>query len=169
MAATAQELKEEIEERRRAVDDDLEALGDKVSPSKVARRRADAVGSRFSAMRDSVMGSASGAAGSVKDGATGIPQQIGSTTRGNPLAAGMVAFGLGLVVAAALPASRPERQAAAKVDPTLDALAHKAVEQGREVAGEMAAPVKEAAQDVADAATQRAQSVKSTATGSSSS
>ena len=165
MAATAQELKEEIEERRRAVDDDLEAIGDKVSPSKVARRRADAVGSKLSSAKTAVMGSAGDAAGSVRSGATAIPGQISSTAQGNPLAAGLVAFGLGLVVAAALPASDAERRAAASVDPLLDDLAHTAVEQGRTAAAELEAPLQEAVHDVADAATRGATAVKDTATG----
>lgn len=172
MAATAQELKSEIEDRRRGIDEDLNALSDKVNPTKAARRRAEAARDKLGSAKDAVMGTASNAAGSVTGGASdvassagAVPGHITATTRGNPLAAGLVAFGLGMVVSALIPASEPERRAAAAVDPHLDSLARAAADHGREVASELREPAKAAIQDITDDATQRASAVQETASG----
>ncbi len=104
-----------------------------------------------------VAGRVGEAAGGFADSAaTGIgqgPARVKGSTQGNPIGAGLVAFGLGLLAAAAIPPSSAERQAASSM-------------------GRQLAPVKEHLQEVAqeiggatrDSAQQAAQQVQSTAT-----
>ena len=99
---------------------------DKVSPQRVVERRKEAAKNSLSSVRDKIMGSAdkaksqavelgsgvsssaSDAAASVKGSAQSAVGTLESTTAGNPLAAGAVAFGAGVLIAALLPASEKE-------------------------------------------------------------
>jgi len=116
-------MRQEIERKRSDLTSDIEAIEDRVRPSSVARRRTESVRSSWRGVREAVMGrvedttsSASDLAGSVAD----APQQMTSVAQGNPLAAGVVAFGLGLVAAALLPETNSERQMVDSVRPQLE-------------------------------------------------
>ena len=52
---------------------------------------------------------------SAQSAVTGAPAQLTSQARGNPLAAGLIAFGVGLLAGSLLPTSAAEQQAATKV------------------------------------------------------
>src|SRR3546814_15663236 len=74
---------------------------------------------RMSRMRERVMGAAddtTSALGermeSMADTVTSAPDMARSSTQGNPLAMGLVSFGVGLVAASLLPARRQERHLA---------------------------------------------------------
>lgn len=81
------------------------------------------------------------------------PGQLKRRTRGNPLAAGLVAFGLGALVGGALPSTKVEKrhaeQAKEQAQPLLD--------QAQDVARDTAASLKEPAQDVAQSVKGKAQ------------
>jgi hypothetical protein len=89
--------------------------------------------------------------------ASSAPEQARQRARGNPLAAGLVAFGAGWLLSSLLPATEPEQQAAAQVKDL-------AMEKGRPVAQDLGQAGQEAAQSLRESAQQRAQSVKETAT-----
>lgn len=110
-----------------------------------------------SAARDTVAGKASAAA----DAVSSAPQQARRAARGNPLAAGLIAFGAGWLLSSLLPATQPEQRAAAQVKDL-------AVEKGRPVAEQLGQAGQEAAQELRESAQQRAQSVKETAAGAAS-
>src|SRR5690349_8701715 len=121
MAEDPQTLRRNIEQTRRQVGDDVDALADKVSPRQIMHRRTDAAKGRLSSLRHSVMGSAEHAghsvgsslhdAGSkVGDAVTSAPSAAKERTRGAPLAAGLVAFAAGWVISAAIPPSTKERE-----------------------------------------------------------
>jgi len=125
MGTRADELKSDLERRREVLGEDLEAVGDRVSPGRMVQRRRAAFRQRFGRIRDQVMGTAdsarsgmSDAAGTatdkasegtraVKDQLSGAPQAVGSAIEGNPLAAGVIAFGAGLLAASLVPATKP--------------------------------------------------------------
>ncbi len=109
------------------------------------------------AARDTVAGKASAAA----DAVSSAPQQARRAARGNPLAAGLIAFGAGWLLSSLLPATQAEQRAAAQVKDL-------AVEKGRPVAEELGQAGQEAAQELRESAQQRAQSVKETAAGAAS-
>src|SRR4051794_757633 len=118
------QIRAEIERTRASLSEDVNALADDVNPKTVARRQKEKVTGAFGRAKDKVMGSAQDAqhrvtdnAGSAtetaKDAVTGAPTMVRERTEGNPFAAGLIAFGAGLLVAALLPASEREREAAA--------------------------------------------------------
>ncbi|MCW2838068.1 MAG: hypothetical protein JWQ15_2182, partial [Marmoricola sp.] len=143
-------------------------LTDKVSPQRVVERRKEAAKSSLASVRDKVMGSAqdakaslgsgsgSGGAGSVKDSAQAAAGTVGSATAGNPLTAGLVAFGAGMLVSALLPASKQETEAARNV---VDA----AKEHGQPLVDEAKSVGQEMGQELGESAAQAAQQVRTQA------
>jgi uncharacterized protein DUF3618 len=120
------------------------------------------VRSAASQTADRVSGTASSAASSVQDAASTAadavqqaPQAIRRQTRGNPLAAGLIAFGAGWLVSSLLPASRREQElgdqakqvAQEKMQPVLQQVAGEVGDNLREPAQQAAESVKATAQD----------------------
>ena len=96
----------EIAGTRQALSSDLDALQDKVSPSAIIERRKAATRSRLAGVRNSVMGSTSKCHVLGRQTPLTVPSSRPSRgVEGSPLAAGLVAFGAGLLVAALVPAS----------------------------------------------------------------
>jgi uncharacterized protein YjbJ (UPF0337 family) len=123
-----------------------------------------AVSDRASAARDTASGMASSArdtasdvASSAVDTVRSAPDTVRRRATGNPLAAGLVAFGAGMLLSSLLPASEPEQQVATQVKDF-------ATEQGRPVVQQLGQAGQEAAQELKESAQERAESVKQTAT-----
>jgi hypothetical protein len=161
---TPEEIRRDIERTRYELATDVDTLHEKVSPSAIASRRTQATKNRLSSVKDRVMGSTQGVtssasstgadvAGSVKQAPTAMRQQ----TQGNPLAAGVIAFGAGWLISSLLPSTEKEQRAT---------LAAK--DQVQEHSDTLTAPLKEAAQGAKEnlqpKAQEAADSVKSTAT-----
>ena len=178
MGQSTEELSQEIAETRRSMSSNVDALQDRVSPSAMVERRKAAARSRLRSARERVMGtardtgsSAVGAAasakdsaqetlGSVKDTAQNAASSTQERVEGAPIAAGLVAFGAGLVLASLIPASDKEARAAAKV---LDV----AEEKAGPLVDEATAVGRAVAHDVADKASEAVQTVKEAAAESS--
>jgi hypothetical protein len=178
MTSDPDQIRGNIELTQQNLSADVDALTEKVSPPRIVERRvqrtrsamtsfkdrimggtsertsnlSDTVGSSASSARDSVAGVASSAA----DAAGSAPGLARQRTRGNPLAAGLIAFGAGWLVASLLPTTEPEQQVASQVKDV-------ATEKGRPVAQQLQQAGQDAAQDLRESAQQRAQSVKETA------
>src|SRR3712207_997355 len=134
-------IRRQIEQTQRDLCYDVDARTEKVNPSRGMDRRVSAAKGRVSRVKDRVMGSAQDtrasaqyraqdAAGAVQDKAQGAaesvqgvaqqaahavqqaPDTIVRQDQGNPLAAGLIAFGVGWLVSSLLPASERERQLA---------------------------------------------------------
>ncbi|WP_445255988.1 DUF3618 domain-containing protein [Nocardioides aurantiacus] len=160
----------DIEATRAELSRDLDELTDKVNPQRVVERRTQAARGRLGSVRDRVMGGADRArsatpgvgdvAGSVSGSVSGTAHsavdRVGSTTEGNPLTAGAVAFGLGLLVAGLLPPSEKEKQAAQRVVEAAQEHGQPLVDQARSVGQEIG-------QQLGDSAAQSAQQVKDSA------
>ena len=161
---TPEEIRRDIERTRMELATDVDTLHEKVSPSAIASRRTQATKNRLSSVKDRVMGSAHGVsssasstgsdvAGSVKQAPSAVRQQ----TQGNPLAAGVIAFGAGWLISSLLPSSDKEQQ-----------VTMAAKDQVQEHSDTLTAPLKEAAQGAKEnlqpKAQEAADSVKSTAT-----
>ncbi|WP_224392117.1 DUF3618 domain-containing protein [Pseudonocardia sp. ICBG1293] len=127
-------IRRDIEHTQRRLSGDVDALTDRVAPSRIVGRRVDRVRDRVGSWRDAVMGGddrpagaaaqraadragdvahavsdrASQAAATVADTAREAPRTARRQTRGNPLAAGLIAFGAGWLVSSLLPASARE-------------------------------------------------------------
>ncbi len=150
----------DIEATRSNLTRDIDELTDKVSPSRVLDRRKEAAKGRFGSLRDKVMGSAtntgrslsgtaSGATGSLSDTATGAINGLESRAQGNPLAAGVVAFGAGMLISALIPASDKEAQAAQKLTEVAKDQGQPVIDQAKSAGQDMASDLKESAADSA--------------------
>jgi hypothetical protein len=125
-------------------------VGESVSARASSAR--DTAASAASSARDTAAGAASSAVDTVRS----TPDAIRRRTTGNPLAAGLIAFGAGMLLSSLLPASEPEQQVATQVKDF-------ATEQGRPVAQQLGQAGQEAAQELKESAQQRAESVRQTA------
>ena len=161
---------DDIEATRANLSRDIDELTDKVSPARVVERRKEAVRGRWSSVKDKVMGSAGHASssagsavpkpgdvtGAVSDKASGALDTVGAKAQGNPLAAGVVAFGAGMLISALIPASEPEARIASRA---VDA----AKEHGQPLVDEATSVGQQMGQDLKQSATESVQQVKSTA------
>jgi hypothetical protein len=178
-------IRRQIEDTRRELSYDVDALNEKVNPARVVDRRVSAAKGRMTNLKEKVMGSAqdttssahgmvsdaagsvhhagSSAVGTVQDAAASAvgavqqaPDAVVRQTQGNPLAAGLIAFGVGWLVSSLLPASEKEKQ-----------LAQQAESAVREHKDALLEPAKQAAQEIGDqlkpAAQDAVESVKATA------
>jgi uncharacterized protein YjbJ (UPF0337 family) len=178
MGTRADELKSDLERQRDALGEDLEAVGDRVSPGRMVERRKAAFRQRFDRLRGRVMGTAdSGRSGmadaagtttekageatqAVKDRLSDAPQAVGSATEGNPLAAGVIAFGAGLLVASLVPPSRPEHRAAEQLKPVLDGAKDEARSVAQEATEHLRPQAEDAVAQVREQASSAAETVK---------
>ena len=192
MGEESEQLRREIEETRRELGTDVDALTEKVSPKRVVERRVDKAKDAVGGLKEKVMGSSSNVTSSAGDGLSSATSSVGDAAgsavgtvqsaagsaastvadtasstaqaarrgaEGNPLAAGVIAFGLGWLVSSLLPASRQEREVAAKVkdqaQPALQPVAQKAGEALSEVRDNLREPAQQAAQSVKQTADRR--------------
>ena len=167
MGQSAEELNSQIEDTRDRMAGNLDTLQDRVSPSAIVERRKQAARDRVSSVKDKVMGSAQSAKDSVTSSASGAGDSVTSTAQqqfqGAPLAAGLVAFGAGVVLASLLPASRVEAEAAHRVVET--AKDHQGVlddvkSAGQGIVDNLKDSATEAAQQIKESARDSAQTVK---------
>jgi len=178
-------IRRQIEDTRRELSYDVDALNEKVNPARVVDRRVTAAKGRMTNLKEKVMGSAqdttasahglaSSATGSVQNAASSAADSVQSAastavgavqqapdaalrqTQGNPLAAGLIAFGVGWLVSSLMPASEKEKE-----------LAHQAENAVRVHKDAILEPAKQAAQEIGErlkpAAQEAMESVKATA------
>jgi gas vesicle protein len=177
MAEDPEDLKRNIEQTRRDVGRDVDALTEKVSPGRVVGRRVERARGGVHRLKERVMGSsesvadsAGSAMSSVRDMGDQVGEAVGSApdfarsrTRGTPLAAGAIAFAAGWVIAAALPASTRERELAQEAkDRALDAaepVKEQAAQMAQDLKENLREPVQEATEQLKDSASQAATDV----------
>jgi hypothetical protein len=156
------EIRAEIERTRAGLSDDVNALADSVNPAHVAGRQVDKVKGAVFGVKDKVMGGTDSSGSesklsSAQSAVSGAPAQLGAQARGNPLAAGLIAFGVGALVSSLLPASAAERQAATKVK---EAATPVLSDAAKEVSGNLKEPAQQAVEAVKGTATDAASTVK---------
>ena len=164
MSNDPDQIRAQIEATRNDLSSNVNALTESVKPGNVARRQVGKVGDTFSSLKEQVMGSDSGSAAdakaSVSDAASSGTSAAAQKTRGNPLAAGVIAFGAGLLLGSLLPTSEAEQQAAAAVKDKAQPLTDQVTDAAKSVAADLKEPATEAAQNVKAAATDAADTVK---------
>jgi ElaB/YqjD/DUF883 family membrane-anchored ribosome-binding protein len=155
----------DIEATRADLSRNLDELSDKVSPQRVVQRRKDAARQSLTSVKEKVMGSSPNASGkasptkaadSVKGSARSAVGTVESATTGNPLVAGAVAFGAGMLISALIPASRSEAQAAQRVVGAAKEHGQPLIDQAKSVGQDIG-------QDLGESAKQAAQEVKASA------
>src|SRR3954466_11684740 len=178
-------IRRQIEDTRANLSYDVDALNEKVNPTRVVDRRVGRAKSTVTGLKDRVFGvahdtgqhaggTASNVAGSVPgaastasenvsnaastaaDAVQSAPQTIQRQAQGNPLAAGLIAFGVGWLVSSLLPTSEKEKQLASQAESAVREHSQPLVDQAKNVAQEIGDNLKPAAQDAVE-------SVKATA------
>lgn len=167
MTNNTEQIRADIENTRRELGQDVDALADKVTPSKMVQRQSDKVKGALGTARERVMGVASDASASTAGQIANAPHQVADTTRGNPLAVGLIALGLGWLAASLLPASEKEKRLATLVTEAAQPLVGEVSHLAGEVAENLRGPAKDAAESVKDKAAQATESVKSEASDAS--
>jgi alpha/beta superfamily hydrolase len=171
-------IRADIEETRRNLGTDVDALADKVSPSSIAHRQADRVKGRFRSVQESLMGTVrtaqdkvgsagggvAGGAGSAKDTVADAAYSTTEAAKGHPVVVGLIAFGAGWLISSLLPTTQGEQQLAVRAKeaaaPLTDKVKEVAKDAGQEVAQNLKEPAQDAAQHVKGTATDAAQTVK---------
>jgi hypothetical protein len=186
-------IRRQIEDTRRELSYDVDALNEKVNPARVVDRRVTAAKGRLTSVKEKVMGSAqdttssaqhraqhaagtvqdaaSSAAGSVQNAASSAagavqqaPDAIVRQAQGNPLAAGLIAFGVGWLVSSLLPASEKEKQLAQQAESAVkehkDTLLEPAKQAAQEIGDQLKPAAQQAVEEVKSTAQQAAETVK---------
>ncbi|MCI9869412.1 DUF3618 domain-containing protein [Arthrobacter humicola] len=159
-------IRADIEATRARLGTNVDAVADKVTPSHIVQRQTDRVKENVKdavfGVKDKVMGAAdhtadhvhstTGSVGShVSDAGSavaGAPGQLKNRTQGNPLAAGLIAFGAGLLVSSLIPASQKEREAADALKSAAEPLTTELTDAAKQVAEGLKAPAQEAVENV---------------------
>ncbi|MDF2491768.1 MAG: hypothetical protein K0Q58_346 [Microbacterium sp.] len=179
MSDSPEAIRADIESTRRELGLDVDALADKVTPSKIVHRQTDKVRGALGSVRDRVMGAADsagssihGAGSSLKDsgssavsGVSDAGHRVVAKAEGNPLAVGLIAFGAGLLLSSLIPASTKEKDLAATVKDQAQPLLDEATSVAKDVGQQLKEPAQEAVASVKDSATEAAAHVKDAATG----
>jgi gas vesicle protein len=103
------------------------------------------------------------AAAKLSDAGTAIshtPDQVKTKTQGNPLAAGLIAFGAGLLVSSLIPPSQKEREAAQQLKTAAEPLATQVTDAAKDMVQDLKEPAQEAMENVKATATDGVQNVK---------
>ncbi len=205
MVERTDELRDDIERRRREISGTVDELQNRVSPSRVMARgsyrvrrwvidtkdrimgneqpyypwqesygsgskeesmkdrvseSASRTGDRVSEMTEEVTDRASHAVSEAKDAVTKAPQMVRQQTRGNPMAAGLIAFGGGLLLGSLLPETSAEHDIARRIEPAVSGAMSEAREAGREVMEDVKDDAEDAMDQVKDKASEAGQHLR---------
>jgi len=167
MSNDPEQIRREIARTRTELSENVNALGDKVNPGSIAKRQVGRVRCAAASVKDAVLGSASDAAdtgqrvaGSIGDTVSDAPTAVARKAQGSPIAAGLIAFGAGLLVSSMLPASRAEQQAAQAVKDTAQPLVDDLTDTAKEIAGNLQEPAQQALEEVKATATDSTATVR---------
>lgn len=169
------QIRADIQRTRAELSHNVDTLGDTVNPRNIASRQVDKVKDKARTVRDAIMGSPDdpydhGRAGDLQDGARAVGDAVSSApslakqkTRGNPLAAGLIAFGAGLLVSSLIPASRHEQRAVSTLQDNLEPLKQQVTDIAHEVADNLREPAQQAAESIKTVAADGAENVQAQA------
>lgn len=174
MSENPDAIRADIEATRERLGTNVDAVADKVTPSNIVHRQTDKVREAVFGVKEKVMGaadhasgnvhSATGSAGStISDAGSAIgdaPHKAAVKTQGNPLAAGLIAFGAGLLVSSLIPPSQKEREAADALKTAAEPVTTQLTEAAKDVAQGLKEPAQEAMENVKATAADAAEHVK---------
>ncbi len=164
---TTDDVKREIEATRNELGGTIDAIGDRVIPGRVIERRKNQMSQGARSVVDRVMGKADDARdaiGSAGESVSDAPGAVLSQTQGAPLAAGVIAFAAGFLIAAAFPPSQSEKDVVSdKLADKVEPIKAELKQTGQEMAEHLKEPAADAVQSVKSAAQDAAQQVAGTA------
>ena len=185
--SNADEIRSDIERTRAELSDNVNALSASANPGNIARGQVDKVKDQATQLKERIFGApedpwddgavgdarhaVGGAVGDAKDAVGGVvadakqavndaPRQLERQTRGNPLAAGLIALGVGALIGGLLPASRAEKDAARKIEDRAQPLVDEAKAMAAEARDHLQPAATEAMEQVKQVAGQAADQVK---------
>ncbi|HET6480033.1 MAG TPA: DUF3618 domain-containing protein [Actinoplanes sp.] len=166
MAEEPDRLRQQIESTRVSLTRDVDMLAEKTSPAKVAQRRWTSVKEKVMGSSDHVKHAAGDTASQVSDKASQVgdvagekahqaadavrnaPRAVASQAQGNPLAAGIIAFGVGLLASTLIPVTDAERRAGQQLKDHSGDLTEKVKDVANEMKDDLSGPVQDAAGQV---------------------
>lgn len=184
-----EQIRREIEQTRRELSRNVDALNDQVAPGNVARRQANRAGDSLRGLKERVMGrdeaeesawddspgrggdpsrsqagdlrdQAASGLSQAQDAISGAPAAARRQSRGNPLGAGLLALGVGALIGGLMPSTQRERQVSAALKERAEPL----VEEAKGAAADAVEHLKPQAQEAVDSlkqhASESAQTVK---------
>ena len=174
MSDNPDQIRADIDRTRHEISRDVDALAEKVDPHKVVDRQTDKVRDKVRGFQESIMGSpdddhstlddAKAYAQGAKDRAGEVvqdaPAQVKQRTRGNPLAAGLIALGAGWLIGSLMPSSKPEQDAAAALKDKAEPLVEEAKSAAQEMGEHLKPQAQEAAQTLQDTGRSSVQNVQ---------
>lgn len=180
MTENPEQIRRDIERTRTDLSNNVNALADTANPARVAQRQVDKVKDSARNVKERVFGSPydpydDGAVGDARDKVAGLvddaghavqdaPRQVRRSAQGNPLAAGLIAFGLGALVGGLIPSSRKEQELAEQAKEQAQPLMDGAKEMAREAADHLKPAAQEAADSLKLTAQEGTEHVKEDAT-----
>ena len=185
MSENPDAIRADIEATRARLGTNVDAVADKVTPSNIVHRQTDKVKDAVFGVKEKIMGAADSATSHVHSGAgnagsamgdarssigstmsdagsaiADAPHQAAVKTQGNPLAAGLIAFGAGLLVSSLIPPSQKEREAAEALKTAAEPVTTQLTEAAKDMAEGLKEPAQEAMENVKATATDAVQTVK---------
>jgi gas vesicle protein len=174
MSENPDAIRSDIEATRARLGTNVDAVADKVTPSNIVHRQTDKMKDAVFGVKEKIMGAADDASSTLHTRAehTGnargdaghaisdAPQQVKAKTQGNPLAAGLIAFGAGMLLSSLIPASEKERAAADALKTAAEPLTTELTEAAKDMAQGLKEPAQEAMENVKATATDAAEHVK---------
>ena len=136
MSNNPDQIRADIEATRSTLGQDVDALADKVTPSKVVDRQMGKVKDAIGSARERVMGGTAATGEGIADAS----QRAVSKAKGNPLAVGLIAFGAGWLAASLIPASEKEKAMAVGIKDAAEPLVEKVTDAAKEVGENLREP-----------------------------
>lgn len=174
MSNDPDQIREDIERTRANLSSDVDQLTDRANPKNIAKRKVDDAKDATRSVKDKIMGTAAdlkdsspssaGNVSSVSSAVSAAPGQAKQKTQGNPLAAGLIAFGVGALLGSILPASRKEEELAGTVKQKAEPLKAEAANVAKEMGDNLKGEAQDRAESVKETATGAAQTVKAEGT-----
>ena len=171
MATESDRIRAEIDATRGELADDVSTLAVRTNPKKIAGRRWHSMKATATSVRHRLMGASSESTDTLSDKASGIggavrgaPETMVRQAQGSPLAAGVIAFGAGLLTAALLPRTEPEQriggQIAERAHDVVDSVQQEAKGLGSEIKDSAVAAGHEVGQTTREAAARTAEQAR---------
>jgi gas vesicle protein len=178
MAEEPDRLRQDIEQTRASLTRDVDRLADKTSPRRVAQRRWTSVKEKVMGTSDHARHAAGDTMSTVQDRASqagqavgekahdaadavrSAPQALAQQAQGNPLAAGVIAFGVGMLAATLIPVTDAEKRAGQQIKENSGDLTEKVKDVASDLGSDLKSDVQQAAQQVKETAQDAAQTTK---------
>jgi ElaB/YqjD/DUF883 family membrane-anchored ribosome-binding protein len=175
MNTQPEQIRQDIQHTEAELSGDINALTDRVNPQRIAQRKADGIRGAVQSAKEKVMGRAESArdmanakrgdmthqaqhaadsmkhtADSMKHTAESAPHMVRERAEGSPLAAGMIAFGAGMLFSSLMPRSQREQQLAGRVKHTAQEHSGQVKERLSDAGQQMTERMREPAQQAMD-------------------